>query len=276
MDARLQLRIQRYGWDLAAAHYDESWKLQLADVQAELLNCASIVPGERVLDVACGTGGLSLQAARAAGPAGNVLGVDLSERMVQIATQRAADAGLVNARFVRADAQSLELSEAQFDVVLCSLGLMYVPQPEAALREVRRSLRPGGRVVLSVWGERMACGWASVFPVVDAEVRSEVCPLFFRLGHAGELARACRHSGLEFRGEQRLRQILVYDDDRQACEAAFAGGPVALAWSRFDQPARARASARYLESIQQYRNGTGYQIPAEFVLVSALAPLGDG
>ena len=77
------------------------------------------------------------------------------------------------------DAETLALPDAGFDVALNALGLMYVPEPEQAVREMRRVLRPGGRVGLAVWGERSRCGWAPVFEIVQAEVASDVCPRFF-------------------------------------------------------------------------------------------------
>jgi SAM-dependent methyltransferase len=270
MDARLQTRIQRYGWDLAADGYEPLWGAQLAGVQRGLLEAAALAPGEHVLDVACGTGCVSLRAAAAVGAQGRVLGTDLSQRMVD-AAQRAAPQ---HARFERMDAQQLALSDAAFDVVLCSLGLMYLPDPARALAEMRRVLRPGGRLVLSVWGERARCGWASLFEIVDAEVSSEVCPMFFGLGPPGALARLCAGQGLVQVHEQRLATELAYADGAEACGAAFVGGPVALAWSRFGPETRERVQARYLDSLAAWRQGAGYRVPAEFVIVSAQAPAG--
>jgi SAM-dependent methyltransferase len=173
------------------------------------------------------------------------------------------------------DAQQLALPDAQFDVVLCSLGLMYLPDPGQALREMHRVLRPGGRLALSVWGERARCGWAGLFEVVDAEVASEVCPLFFGLGRADVLARLCTETGFHRIGQQRLDTALTYVDGDEACRAAFVGGPVALAWSRFSEEARDRVRARYLEGLAAWRYGAGYRVPAEFVIVSAAVPGGS-
>ena len=272
MDAKLQRRIQRYGWDLAAKGYESLWQAQLAEAQAAMLELASPAVDEEVLDIACGTGLVSFEAARAVGPNGRVLGIDLSQQMIDSAERRARDLKLSNCSFLRMDAETLALPDASFDIALCGLGLMYVPDPEKALREIRRILRPGGRVSVAVWGDRRNCGWSAVFPIVDAEVASEVCPLFFRLGQQGTLARLCTEAAFEDVKHRRLTTSLVYADSNEACDAVFVAGPVALAWSRFDDEVRARARARYLEAIDSWREGEGYRIPGEFVIAAAVAP----
>jgi ubiquinone/menaquinone biosynthesis C-methylase UbiE len=268
----LQRRVQRYGWDMAASDYEPLWQAQLASVQAELLALASLTPGERVLDVACGTGLVTFDSAGAVGASGRVTGVDLSGVMVEASQQRASARSLSNVSFERMDAEALGLPDASFDVALCALGLMYMPDPVKAVREMRRVLRPGGRIVLAVWGERSNCGWSALFPIVDAEVSSEVCPLFFRLGQEGALAHLCVQAGLEATVQRRITTTLMYACADEACNAAFVGGPVALAWSRFDDVTRARVRASYLKAIDLWRDGQGYRMPGEFVIVSAAAP----
>jgi len=271
MDARLQRRIQRYGWDLAAVDYESLWQIQLAEAQDALLELASPAVGERVLDIACGTGLVSFGAARAVGPNGHVLGIDLSDRMINAAGRRARDLKISNCIFSRMDAETLALPDASIDVALCALGLMYMPDPEQALREMYRVLRPGGRVSLAVWGERSKCGWSAIFPIVDDEVTSEVCPLFFRLGEQDTLARLCADAKFGDVRHRRITTTLAFADANEACDAAFVGGPVALAWSRFDNEVRARVRARYLNAIESWRHGHGYRIPGEFVIAGAVA-----
>jgi ubiquinone/menaquinone biosynthesis C-methylase UbiE len=271
MEARLQRRVQRYGWDLAAAHYEPLWQAQLACAQSELIARAALAPGERVLDVACGTGLVAVGAAQAVAPDGQVIGVDLSGRMVEAARRQAGRRGILNAAFARMDAEKLELPDASFDVALCALGLMYMPDAPQAVREMRRVLRPGGRLAIAVWGERSRCGWSDLFPIVDAEVTSEVCPLFFRLGQIDTLARLCADARFEQIEQHRIAATLTYRDAAEACNAAFIGGPVALAWSRFDEAAKARVRRRYVEAIAPWKHAQGYRIPAEFVVVAAVA-----
>jgi ubiquinone/menaquinone biosynthesis C-methylase UbiE len=272
MDPNVQRRVQRYGWDRAADDYEALWQAQLAPAQATMLQMAAIAPGERVLDVACGTGLVTFAAARAAAPSGQALGVDISGEMIRAAASRAADRAAANVSFARMDAEALELSAGVFDVALCGLGLMYAPQPEQALAEMRRVLRPGGRIALAVWGERAACAWAPVFGIVDAEVASEVCPLFFGLGTGQALAELCAAAGFEAVEHRRIEAPLAYATAELASDAVLVGGPVALAWSRFDAATRARVRARYLEAIAAWRVGEGYQLPGQFVIVAARVP----
>jgi ubiquinone/menaquinone biosynthesis C-methylase UbiE len=192
--------------------------------------------------------------------------------MVEAARRRAVEQEVSNATFLRMDAEALDLPDAVFDVVLCSLGLMYVPDPQRAVREWRRVLKPGGRVAIAVWGKRSNCGWSPVFPIVEQEVESDVCPLFFSLGEPDVLAQLCADSGFDSVRQRRIPTILSYDDAQSACDAAFVGGPVALAWSRFDAETRERARSRYQDAIEPWRRNQSYRIPGEFVVVTGVAP----
>jgi len=225
-----------------------------------------------VLDVACGPGEIAFQAARRVGPQGVVVGTDLSERMVELARARAAADGLANVAFRRMAAEDPGLEDEEFDAALCSLGLMYAPDPVEALSRMHDALRPGGRAVAAVWGARARCGWAEIFPIVDARVASDVCPLFFQLGTGDSLSRAFSAAGFDELRERRIRVWLEYGSAEDAVGAAFAGGPVALAYSRFDDQVRREAEREYLASIEAYRSGAGYRIPGEYVVVAGIRP----
>jgi ubiquinone/menaquinone biosynthesis C-methylase UbiE len=268
MNARLQRRIQRYGWDRAVDIYEASWAAQLKPAQDALLALADLGAGERVVDIACGTGLVTIRAAEAVGPEGQVFATDISERMVEATADEARRRRYSHVTAVHTDAESLDLPDASFDAALCALGLMYVPDTDAALREMHRVLAPGGRAVAAVWGERSRCGWADIFPIVDARVQSDVCPMFFQLGSGNSLAECFLRAGFADVRVERLATALVYDSADAAVEAAFAGGPVALAYSRFDNPTRASARAEYIDSIAPYRSARGYRIPGEFVIVA--------
>ena len=269
MDARLQRRVQRYGWDLAAPDYDRLWQEQLRPARTALVSRIAPREGERVLDVACGSGLLAVDVAAAVGPSGCVVGVDLSAAMIDIARRRAAARGVGNAAFERMDAESLALPDASFDVVVCSFGLMYMPDPRRALREMARVLRPDGRLAVVVWGDRRRCGWSPVLSIVEAEVTSAVCPLFFALGNEGALGLACTAAGFIVVEQHRTAMRLAYSSADDVCDATLVGGPAALAWSRFDSGTRVRVRERYLEAVAPWRTQNGYGVPGEFVLALA-------
>ena len=274
MDPKLQRRIQRYGWDKAAPFYERYWQQQLEPAQAQLLVMAALRRGERVLDVACGTGLVSLRAAALVGRDGEVVGTDISEKMIESARQAAGEKMLLQSRFVRMDAETLTLPANYFDAALCALGLMYGPNPEIALTQMFQTLKLGGRAVAAVWGRRNHCGWAEIFPIVEARVESEVCPLFFQLGAGDLLQQTFAQAGFHDVLSQRISTILHYDSAAATLGAAFAGGPVALAYSRFNERQREEAHAEYLSSIASYRRGESYEIPGEFVIVRGFKTFG--
>jgi SAM-dependent methyltransferase len=272
MDARRHLLVQRRGWDRASTCYARYWQRQLLPAQELLIDKAELARGDRVLDVACGSGEMTIAVAAAVTPGGSVVATDLSPKMASATEVRATTAGADNVEVVCCNAEQLTV-DGPFDVALCSLGLMYVPHPAVAVAELRRVVRPGGRVVVSVWGDRRHCGWASVFGIVDARVTSDVCPHFFALGAPGILTGVLRDAGFVDEREARLSVALDYRDGGEALGAAFLGGPVALAYGRFDTETRDQVADEYLASIEDFRTDNGgYAVPGEFVVASARRP----
>ena len=266
MEPALQRRIQRYGWDKASGFYETYWQQQLKPAQDRLLELANLKPGEKIIDIACGTGLVSFPAAEKAGDTGFVLANDISDKMVEEGARIAADKKTNNIGFKRMDAEELLCNDEEFDVALCALGLMYVPDPLKALKEMQRVLKPGGRAIAAVWGQRDRCGWADIFEIVDRRVASEVCPMFFNLGNGDMLRRFFESAGFTGVTTERLSTTLFYQSGEEACSAAFAGGPVALAYSKFSDAVKQEVHAEYLDSIKPFKEKESYAITGEFVV----------
>lgn len=129
--ARKEQVVSRF--NATAGAYDRNRAVQICATR--LLELAALQPGERVLDVACGTGNVALAAAGAVGPGGRVVGIDLTEGMLNQARRKAKERALTNIEFLIADAERLDLQDATFDAVTCGLGLQFVPNPPRAARE---------------------------------------------------------------------------------------------------------------------------------------------
>ncbi|MDX1672776.1 MAG: class I SAM-dependent methyltransferase [Balneolaceae bacterium] len=270
MKPELQRRVQRYGWDYSSPHYETGWQRQLRPAQQRLLEALDLKAGESVLDISCGTGLVTFPIAEAVTREGQVTGIDLSEGMIEQAQSLAAERGLSHISFHHMDAEELDLPDNRFDVAVNALGLMYYPDPELAATEMYRVLKKGGRAGALVWGQRKACGWADIFPIVDSRVKSDVCPLFFQLGTGENLSRLFENAGFKDITADRFNVDLRYESDEEAIIGAFLGGAVALAYRKFDEQTKKEAHKEYLDSIEPYRKGKGYEIPGEFVICTGV------
>lgn len=122
-----------------------------APVEAEVVEAGFPGAGGSVLDIGCGAGATTLAMARRLGPAGSRLGVDISAPLVEAAQRRAAEAGLDKVEFVAADVQAYAFEAARFDAAISRFGVMFFDDPVAAFANIRRALRPGGRLAFVAW-----------------------------------------------------------------------------------------------------------------------------
>jgi len=142
------------------AHLDR-FEGMIAPIGQALMNRAAFRPGERVVDVACGAGGTSIDIAHRVGPQGSVLGIDISPILVEAAQRRAQAARVGNVSFRCSDAAIMKLEGPGFDRLYSRFGLMFFPDPPAAFANLRTLVLAGGRVDFCVWAPARENAWVA-------------------------------------------------------------------------------------------------------------------
>ena len=145
---------QRSQWRDAAGAWDRYFEWYSQAFAPLMLWCADAIaaaPGMRIMDVAAGSGQPTLTIAPRVQPGGTIVGIDFSPEMVAVAERRARQTGATNVSFRTMDAEQLELPDASFDAVTCACGLIFFPDVHRALTEMRRVLKPGGRIAFATW-----------------------------------------------------------------------------------------------------------------------------
>jgi ubiquinone/menaquinone biosynthesis C-methylase UbiE len=154
-------------YNAASDHYDHPANTFWERYGRRTIERLQLPGGGRVLDVCCGSGASAIPAADAVGPDGSVTGVDLAANLLELARAKAKQRGLTNVQFETGDMTNLRFEANSFDVVVCVFGIFFVPDMEAALRELTRVLRTGGRLAITTWGPRF-------FEPVNAEFWNSV------------------------------------------------------------------------------------------------------
>jgi ubiquinone/menaquinone biosynthesis C-methylase UbiE len=171
-DARLRV-MQTY--NAAAEYYDAPACGFWARAGRHTVERLSPAAGARVLDVACGSGASALAAAEAVGPEGSVLGIDLADRLLDLARAKAQVLGLGNTEFRVGDMTETGLADGSFDAVVCVLGIFFVPSMERQMAELWRMTRPGGgKLAITSWGPRVFAPAYDVFREHVRELRPDL------------------------------------------------------------------------------------------------------
>ncbi len=168
----------RVQWQDAAEawhRYDPVFDRWLAEATEVMLELAGVREGSRVLDIAAGSGGQTIAAARRAGESGAVLATDISSNILDRAASAARAAGLSNVATRVMDGERLEVEPASFDAAISRLGLMYLPDKQSALEAARAALTPGGRYAAIVFAEPEQNRFFSV-PIAIIRERAELPP----------------------------------------------------------------------------------------------------
>lgn len=235
-----------------------------------LVELAQLQPGERVLDVATGTGWAALAAAKLVGNAGPVLGIDLAARTLDRARHKAATTGLGNVVFQVGDAERLTVPAGSVDVVLCASGIFFLPDPLGALREWRRVTRPGGRVAFSAFSVGMMGALNEIFSahLQHAGLPPFPAPPFPPAGHWQNLLAGAGYREIAVSGEQ-LGYMLP---DPDAWWREMRGGLHWVSLDTLSPPDLAAFRERYLAEVGDLVTDAGLWVDVPAVFALGVAP----
>ncbi len=245
-----------------------------AELTRKMLELTAPAPGERVLELACGAGGLGLAAAELVSPGGEVILSDVAAEMTAIAAARAGALGLTNVRTRELDLERIDQPDGSFDVVLCREGVMFATDPGRATRELRRVLRPAGRTAVAVWGPRGRNPWLGlVFETVSAQLGVPVPPPGipgpFSLSDAGELAQLLTDAGLS---EVTVGELPVplHADSFEAwwARTSALAGPLSKLLGSLPADAAQALRTRLQAAVRPYETPTGLEFPGVSLLAT--------
>ncbi|MEW6472341.1 MAG: methyltransferase domain-containing protein [Actinomycetota bacterium] len=245
---------------------------------ARLMAAAAIAPGERVLDIGCGNGLTSRDAARAAGERGQVLGVDLSGPMLALAAQLANDEGLENVRFEHGDAQVYPFPPEAFDVVISRFGAMFFADPVAAFTNIASALRPGGRLAMLLWGPVPDNEWITALQGAlalgrDLPTPPPGAPGPFSLadqGHTGKILSEAGFTDVAFaRSEQPFN---VGSDTGDAYGFVVGLRPVQMMLEDLDEATKARGLDNLRVTMEAHETPDGVVFRSTALVVTARKP----
>ena len=233
---------------------------------------AGVGEGSRVLDVACGTGIVSRAAARRVGVGGSVTGVDLGEPTLAVARSRASEDG-VAIEYIQSDAGALPFEDGAFDVVLCQQGLQFFPDRGGALTEMRRVLKPGGRLGVATWAAIERTPFMALANALGRHVGSDAAQMMhapYALHEGADLGRLISDAGFAEVRTFEETILCTWESHSRFAQRAAGATPIAALLEGVSDDAR-RALAEEVASELAPRAVAGDRLRATMTTNVALA-----
>ena len=258
--------------------WNDKFVIQTRAATELVVHGTELTRGMKVLDLASGTGEPALSLARAVGPQGRVVATDLVPQMLEAARQNAAAQGLANMEFRMADAEALPFSDGEFDRVTCRFGIMFFSDIPKAMAEIRRVLKPGGRVCFAVFGslEENPIFLASLGPFLK-RVKMPPPPLdaphIFRFADETKLASALSSAGLHDVNTNKQRVIFAWPAPVEECWEATRelAAPFKKLIEAIPPEQVGEVLREVLEGIRRFQAGDNINLPATVTIAGGSA-----
>jgi ubiquinone/menaquinone biosynthesis C-methylase UbiE len=238
----------------------------------EAVDIASPLPGEKVLDVCCGTGVAVRLALSRVAPGGSVAGLDIDPAMIEVARSLARSPDRVTVDWHCASAQAMPFESGTFDLVFCLQGLQFLPDCTAGLAEIRRVMKPGGRLVAIVWNAIEYCG--GQYAVVQTLRRRNVdaTPMLKAnsMGDAGRLRAHAENAQFSDVSIHAVSGTARFPSISHFIEALAAGGVASrVAMSKVPENQRSEFYKEIVAALRQYEDSDGVMLPTGYLVLVA-------
>jgi SAM-dependent methyltransferase len=278
MDREEYRRTSLENWQTIASGWErrrEQIEKTTFPVTEWMVRALDAQPGDTVLELAAGPGDVGFAAAPLLGEEGRLISSDFSSEMVEVARRRAAELGLKNVEHRQIDAEDIPLEDDSVDGVLCRFGLMLMPDPEAVVAEMRRVLRPGGRLALAVWSTGQRNPWVTVAGRILVELGHAPppdpdAPGPFVLAEHERLRQLLEGGGFGAVRIEEVPLLLKYGDvDDYIAVSTETSGMLARIWAEVSDTEREEIAARLGEGFAPFAAEGGYELPGVAVVASA-------
>jgi len=258
--------------------WNSKFVVQTREATELVVRGADVAPGMKILDLACGTGEPALSLAEAVGPQGRVVATDLVPQMLEAARQNAAARGLNNIEFRMADAEALPFSDGEFDRVTCRFGIMFFPNIPKAMEEIRRVLKPAGRVCFAVFGtlEENPVFLVTLGPFlkrVKMPPPPPDAPHIFRFGDQTKLRNALSSAGFRDVSTDKQRITFAWPGPPEECWEATR--ELAAPFKKLIQaipPGQTEEVIReVLDGVRRFQTGGHVNLPATVIVATGSA-----
>ncbi|MFA5896902.1 MAG: methyltransferase domain-containing protein [Thermoplasmata archaeon] len=228
---------------------------------------------EKVLDLATGPGEPAMSIARLVGLDGEVVGVDLSEKMVELASRLSKERRIANVSFKVMDAEKLGFPENTFDAVVSRFGFQIFTNPDVVAKEAHRVLKPKGRIGVSVWStaDKATAIHTIVGPMLEFAEPDETgyLPTPYELGGPGEMVKFLEAAGFTDAREERRTHKFVAPNADEYLDLLLKATPLGHSLREEDPPVQKKILARARENLKPWTTRSGIEVPCECVIVTA-------
>lgn len=269
-------------WNEKSGHkwvrHQETLDRQIGPHGAAMIQAAAIAPGESVLDVGCGCGGTTLEIAREVGSEGRVTGLDISGPMLARARERAAAEGLNHVEFLKGDAQVYDLPAGVYDAAVSRFGVMFFDDPVAAFANIRKALKPGGRLAFACWRPAQENPWV-LLPMMEAAKHVEMPPPPspeepgpFAFGDRERVERILAEAGYASVAVEHLditMRLGPSADLEESVDFMFEIGPMSRLVAELDEPTQTKLREAIRGVMQKFHGEQGVAMPSAAWVVTA-------